>query len=189
MALIEWMRFENKGPELSRSALYYSHRALVVACLCRGPQGSGTERWPGQPGSLPTPGLSWGQDSPESNVVVGVGRVVVVALGTARGLVAGEDAVKLHRQHPMPAQKAVHLGFRLADVLDRDDKQFQLHRGSTPFRRLSKNKFDRCAAFSFPFRKFNFHSPLRGPHWSIFASSLAPIRPVLGHYANRSVAH
>ena len=49
--------------------------------------------------------LTWGQDSPEANVVVGVGRGVVVAMGTARGLVAGEDAVKLHRQHPMPAQK------------------------------------------------------------------------------------
>ena len=35
----------------------------------------------------------------------------------------------LHRQHPVATQKAIHPGFRLADVLDRDGEHLQLHRG------------------------------------------------------------
>jgi hypothetical protein len=73
---------ERIGPELSWSALGYSHRAFAVL-LCPGSLHAGTGRRPGQPGSLPAPGLSWGQDSPETNVV-GVRRVVVVAVGAPR---------------------------------------------------------------------------------------------------------
>ncbi|MGK0188683.1 MAG: hypothetical protein ACI9R3_004495 [Verrucomicrobiales bacterium] len=54
----------------------------------------------------------------------------------------------LHRQHPMPAQKAVHLGFRLADILDRYHKQFQLHFVSIP----------RAFAEEFPTRYAGFFS-------------------------------
>jgi hypothetical protein len=33
----------------------------------------------------------------------------------------------LHRQHPMSAQKTIHLGFCLAYILDGDYKHLQLH--------------------------------------------------------------
>lgn len=33
----------------------------------------------------------------------------------------------LHRQHPMPTQESIHLGSRLAEVLDLDGKHLPLH--------------------------------------------------------------
>jgi hypothetical protein len=44
----------------------------------------------------------------------------------------------LHREHPMTAQKAVHLGFRLADVFERDGEHLQLHRSLAASRQFSK---------------------------------------------------
>ena len=74
---------KRKGAELSRSTLRYSHRPLALA-LCPESLGLGAGRRPGQPGGTAATGLSWGQDSPETVVVVGVVRIVVVAVGTAR---------------------------------------------------------------------------------------------------------
>ena len=56
------------------------HRAAFHLCLpaLRLPRGTG---WPpGQPLRPPAHRLSWGQDNPEPNIVVPVGRVVVVAV-------------------------------------------------------------------------------------------------------------
>ena len=59
--------------------LRYSHRAFITA-LCREHRASRAGWPPGQPERFPTLRLSWGEDHPESDVVVPVLRVVVVAI-------------------------------------------------------------------------------------------------------------